>query len=582
MTPVSVLVAYITINFLVTPGNEILSFPFHHDDYANLSYTFASIHYARLPLVRPVSTYLLAIFSSLGINSFYLIQHGLTVGYVALSLTLVGAIFRLRENSAIATFTAACFIFSLESVPEFYKYTGLITSLLSGVLGVASAIFLVVGFRARHHATLKLAAGCILFALSLMSKEDFFAMLLALCAFYAAFPDTKAQSARWRAVATFSVLLTLSGAYFAVVKFIGSPVVGAGSGPYRADYSLASMARVMWEYLTMSRLTTFALAVQIVSLLANGVLKLCKWRYLFLLQGIVFILILPYTILPDHVFRFYCFNWIPFQAAPILLASELTKKTSAAGPRIAAIGVLTAMAAAAIFVTQTLRSSVIGWYRKNADRNRRMVRTLVDHKSLLNSFQTVGVVGVPLFCPWLLNDGTFLRRRYGLTCNWIVFVPAESEFYRLTKLRFPQDAALVNGAVEIRKSDTLTTPYSLPVVIYDPTGPGALIYDRARLRFVSGSSADVPLRASIDASPNPVPPGEGSGKTTIRWNNGWEEGTEVYVSVDGEAERLFARGGSGSADAPWIQSGPIYEFRLYENRSHVRPLSSVQVTRAAK
>jgi hypothetical protein len=564
MTPISVLVAYITVNFLVTPGNEILSFPFHHDDYSDLSYTFASIHYARLPLFRPVSMYLLAVFSSLGINSFYLIQHGLTVGYVALSLTLVRAIFRLRENSAIAAFTAACIILSFESVPEYYKYTGLITSLLSGVLGVASAIFLVVGFRVSRHAKLKLAAGCVLFVLSLMSKEDFFAMLLALCAFYAVFPETKAQSARCRAVATFSVLLTLSGAYFAYVKFIGGgPVVGAVSGPYRADYSLASLASVMWEYLTMSRLTVYALAVQIVSLLVNGVLRLCKWRYLFLLQGIVFILILPYTTLPDHVFRFYCFNWIPFQAAPILLASELTRKTSAAGPRIAAISVLTAMAAAAIFVTQPLRSSVIGWYRSNADLNRRMVRTLVDHKSLLNSFQTVGVVGVPLLCPWLLSDGTFLRTRYGLTCHWIVFVPAESEFYRLTKLRFAQDSALVNGAVEIRKSDTLTTPYSLPVVIYGPTGAGALIRD------------------SIDASPNPVPPGEGSGTTTITWQTGDGAVGEVYVLVPGGEEELFARGEKGSSEAPWIRDGST-EFRLYDGTNHSNVLARVMVTRAAQ
>jgi len=584
ITPISVLAAYITINFLMTPGNEILSFPFHHDDYSELSYTFSSIHYARLPVFRPVSTYLYAVFSSLGINSFYLIQNGLTVGYVALSLSLVGAIFRLRENSAIAAFTAACFIFSFESVPEYYKYTGMMPDLLSGVLGVASAIFLVVGFRASRQATLKLAGGCVLFVLSLMSHEDFFAMLLALCAFYAVFPDTKAQSARRRAVATFSVLLTLSGGYFAYVKFIGGgPVVGAVSGPYRGDYSLASMAHVMWEYLTMSRLTVYALAVQIVSLLVNGVLRLCKWRYLFLLQGIVFTLILPYTTLPNHVFRFYCFDWIPFQAAPMLLASELTKKPAAAGPRIAAISVLTAMAGAAIFVTQPVRSSVIGWYRSNADINRRMVRTLVDHKSLLNSFQTVGVVGVPLFCPWLLNDGTFLRTRYGLTCHWIVFVPAESEFYKLTKSRFAQDAvgAFVNGAVEIRKSDTLTTPYSLPVVIYGPTGAGALVYDRARPGSVSSSSPDIPLRSSIDASPNPVPPGKGSGTTTISWQTGDGAVGEVYVVVPGGEEKLFARGEKGSSEAPWIREGST-EFRLYEGTNHSIVLARVVVTRAAQ
>jgi hypothetical protein len=86
---------------------------------------------------------------------------------------------------------------------------------------------------------------------------------------------------------------------------------------------------------------------------------------------------------------------------------------------------------------------------------------------------------------------------------------------------------------------------------------------------------------SLSASPNPVPPGDGLGRTIISWNTA--DGTigKVYVSSNGGRESLVAAAPQGSATANWICNGSTYEFRLY-NSDHTKLLAKVVVTRATK
>ena len=85
--------------------------------------------------------------------------------------------------------------------------------------------------------------------------------------------------------------------------------------------------------------------------------------------------------------------------------------------------------------------------------------------------------------------------------------------------------------------------------------------------------------APITASPNPVPAGQGNGTTTISWNTGDGSWAQVYVSVDGGSEALFASAPQGSAAAPWIETGKTFEFRLYAGTEHTKLLAKTQVTR---
>ena len=83
----------------------------------------------------------------------------------------------------------------------------------------------------------------------------------------------------------------------------------------------------------------------------------------------------------------------------------------------------------------------------------------------------------------------------------------------------------------------------------------------------------------LTAYPNPVPAGDAKGRTTISWNALGESASKVYVSMNGAEESLFAVGREGSSDANWIETGPSYEFRLY-NSDHTKVLDKIIVTRA--
>jgi hypothetical protein len=84
----------------------------------------------------------------------------------------------------------------------------------------------------------------------------------------------------------------------------------------------------------------------------------------------------------------------------------------------------------------------------------------------------------------------------------------------------------------------------------------------------STASANDTLVAGVvfSADPNPVPPGNPKGRTTITWDTGSDAIGEVYV-VNAGNEKLFASARQGSQDAPWIQPGPN-EFRLYDQTDH--------------
>ena len=88
---------------------------------------------------------------------------------------------------------------------------------------------------------------------------------------------------------------------------------------------------------------------------------------------------------------------------------------------------------------------------------------------------------------------------------------------------------------------------------------------------------------TITATPNPVPAGPGPGVTTIAWDTG-DDGTivDVYLSIDGGAEKIFGTHSKDSKQIDWIGAGPEYEFRMYPTGEHAPLLGSVKVTRNRK
>jgi hypothetical protein len=81
---------------------------------------------------------------------------------------------------------------------------------------------------------------------------------------------------------------------------------------------------------------------------------------------------------------------------------------------------------------------------------------------------------------------------------------------------------------------------------------------------------------TLSAAPNPVPPSDNPGETTISWTRG-----KVYVSRNGGNELLFADRREGSQVARWILPGSSYEFRIYDS-DHTELLAKLTVTMATQ
>lgn len=83
---------------------------------------------------------------------------------------------------------------------------------------------------------------------------------------------------------------------------------------------------------------------------------------------------------------------------------------------------------------------------------------------------------------------------------------------------------------------------------------------------------------TITASPRTVALyGEPLGTTRICWETP-SAGAQVWVSVDGGEEKLFAAGSRGCQAASWIQAGYTYTFTLYPDAAHSFGVVEVRVT----
>jgi hypothetical protein len=69
------------------------------------------------------------------------------------------------------------------------------------------------------------------------------------------------------------------------------------------------------------------------------------------------------------------------------------------------------------------------------------------------------------------------------------------------------------------------------------------------------------------------------GTARITWESG-ADWAQVFISQDGQPDTtMFTEGSHGATDAPWIQTGHTYEFRLFAGKDHKQLLDKVLVTR---
>jgi hypothetical protein len=84
-------------------------------------------------------------------------------------------------------------------------------------------------------------------------------------------------------------------------------------------------------------------------------------------------------------------------------------------------------------------------------------------------------------------------------------------------------------------------------------------------------------RARLSAAPNPVPVTAGQGSATLTWSTGDGSVGQIYVSRNGEPEKLVTQGTEGAARVSWIELGSTYDFTLYAGSEHKQKLAGVRV-----
>ena len=242
MTLAAVLGAYALVMFVLCPGDRLVGFPVHHDDFANLSIVrwhdvIQTYGFSPIP-PRPVSYYALGALSAAGIPVYYLTLHALLIAYVVLVFGVLQRLLEVRRVSLLFAMAVAAAMLSYEQTVEYTKYTGLITNLLSATFA-AAAMHLVMSQAARPGAVgphgppaQTIAAVWVLAALSFWSKEDFILPAVLLAAYLSAEARMQfgAHNRRWWVLT--GGLAVLASVCFLYQASVNSPFTNARVGPY--------------------------------------------------------------------------------------------------------------------------------------------------------------------------------------------------------------------------------------------------------------------------------------------------------------------------------------------------------------
>jgi hypothetical protein len=468
-----VVAAYVLIVFVLCPGNSLIGFPVHHDDFLILAFDGPAFFAHAYP-TRPVSYAGIALLGNAALPVYYLSLHVLVILYAFLSLTLLRKLLGGRPMPVLFAILVGAAALSFECVVEYSKYTGLITSLLSGVFSVG-AMSLMAAERtgSKGRAALRgpvMAAIWALCALSFWSKEDFIlpaiflAMYLACEARWAPGAE-RSRQVQWFALATGVILL---GILVAVYNGLGKSVLThANAGPYLADFSPLSVFHVGVAYLFMSPVASIAAALQasmfIWNLLAPAPVR---WTRLLLIQVLIVLLVLPYCVLPKHTALYYDFNWTVWQIGAALILLWSVSDRSAVRWALAAIAIL------CVALGGPGRRNIAEWYRNSGRVDRNIVATLRTNAEALRPYRAVVIEGAPVPGPFFASTGRFLSVRYGLDHDWIVRVPKNGEYYRTTLQSL---GTTVQGRVRTVAMEDEPRPVGVPVLSLAPDGTGTIV-----------------------------------------------------------------------------------------------------------
>ncbi|VVO02258.1 hypothetical protein PS718_02761 [Pseudomonas fluorescens] len=435
--------AYYSVSDLL-PG----SVPVHHDDYTNYSSAAGGL---ALSWIRPLSTWLIYIFSSQGPDWLIWAVRFFTVTYVFLAWKILIEVVRPRQQWITLVLFALAALCS-PIVAEYARYTGMVTHMMSGCLGLAAVYCLFKSERETNDGWLY--ASVALLVMSTLAKEDFILFYV----FSYAYVMVKSKKPVKR-----RLLIGLTGLAISLVMVAGAKFLAASSflgasdaqSSYFIDTSITGVANTVWRYLTgaghpamiihgkiIAAAFIFASIVALIVLVRDR--QIPKSLYVV---GATLTLIAPYSVLPNHVNAYYELIWLPFiiGAVFVSLAELLITGKPPVVRSYAACALLAALALMLNVTDSPGRFSVAQWYDAVGADNEKILKQLADNKTAINEASSVCVYGANAFSPWYMHSGQYLETVMGLHTEWNVVADKSSALYP----GFQQGAVSSKGRIHV-------------------------------------------------------------------------------------------------------------------------------------
>jgi len=432
------------------------SIPIHHDDYNNYSFLANGVAWS---WIRPLSTWLIFVLSSLGPDWLIWTVRILTATYVFLCWKILIEVVQPRQYwITLALFATA----SLSSpiVAEYARYTGMVTHMMSGCLGLAAVYCLFKDDRQENDTWLYVSAALLL--LSTLAKEDFI-LFYAFSFAYILFKSKKALNKRLLVGLVglaISLLIVAGSKFIAASPFLG---ISDAQSPYLVDISPSRVAATVWRYLRwdehpvmmvhgliISMTLIFSSIVAMIVLLRDRTLP--KTLYIV---GAVLTLIAPYSVLPNHVNPYYELIWLPFIIGSVYVAlTELLNMNTVTRPRTYLVCAALAALVIPLYLTDTPRRFSVGhWYDTLESNNSKVFKLLEDNKVAINAAPSACVYGADSFSPWYMHGGQYLDSVMDLHTVWNIVIDKTSPLYP----GFLQGAAFSRGRIVVTDPSEVNT-----------------------------------------------------------------------------------------------------------------------------
>lgn len=433
--------------------------PVHHDDYSNYG---SGGNVWNWMWIRPFSTLLIQGLAQMGPEWLIWSIRLLSVVFVLLNWKLLCEVIRPANYwIALLLFAVACF--ATPVIAEYARYTGMVTHMLSGCFGMAAAWALLREVTRPGRGALQWSL--LLLVLSVLAKEDF----VVLYAVTAAYAVLQARGQRKRMIAWSGIALVISGLLIAGAKFMAaSSFLGMSdtAAPYFIDATPTGIAHTIWRYLlggghpalgqhgrTICTVFVFVLVSTLVLILRTRAVP----KTAYLLAAMLSVM-LPYSVLPNHVNAYYELIWLPLLMAACYAALfELVQAFTSASERSAkvfATSIFLLLVTLVSLLDRNGRDSIVSWYDEVGMSNRHVLAALASQKDQINHVGKVCVSGADTFSPWYMHGGSYLDHVMGLHATWYVLADPVSPVY----------AGLVSGAASSAgKTIVVETTLGMPV-----------------------------------------------------------------------------------------------------------------------